>query len=136
MIFRKPYAFFIKYFRVINLIMAVFMAVLIYHTLTVGRFLNEYINDAYNRNIERKETLEEQILMDKYPELYKGLNERRIEKKKVSSFSLGMRQRLGIAITLISNPKFIVLDEPMNGLDDKGVEDMRKVFMHLKEQGN
>ena len=45
MIFRKPYAFFIKYFRVINLIMAVFMAVLIYHTLTVGRFLNEYIND-------------------------------------------------------------------------------------------
>lgn len=45
MIFRKPYAFFIKYFRVINLIMAVLMAVLIYHTLTVGRFLNEYIND-------------------------------------------------------------------------------------------
>lgn len=45
--------------------------------------LNEYINDAYNRNIERKETLKEQILMDKYPELYKGLNERRIEKKKV-----------------------------------------------------
>lgn len=44
--------------------------------------LNKYINDTYNRNIERKEILEEKILMEKYPELYKGLNERRTEKKK------------------------------------------------------
>ena len=45
MILRKPYAFFIKYFRVINLIMAVFMAVLLYRTLKIGNYLTSYIKD-------------------------------------------------------------------------------------------
>ena len=45
MIFRKPYAFFIKYFRIINLVIAVLMAVLIYHTFRIGKFLTDYIND-------------------------------------------------------------------------------------------
>ena len=55
--------------------------------------------------------------------------------KKVGKFSMGMKQRLGIAQAIMENPDILILDEPMNGLDDKGVEDMRKVFMHLKEQG-
>lgn len=64
-----------------------------------------------------------------------GLDPMSIEKKKVSSFSLGMRQRLGIAITLISNPKFIVLDEPMNGLDPKGFIEIRDVILKLNSEG-
>lgn len=57
------------------------------------------------------------------------------EKKKVSKYSLGMRQRLGIAQAIMENPKVLILDEPMNGLDKHGVEDMRKLFFQLKEEG-
>ena len=56
-------------------------------------------------------------------------------KKPVSKYSLGMRQRLGIAQAIMDKPRFLVLDEPMNGLDNKGVEDMRRLFMDLREKG-
>lgn len=56
-------------------------------------------------------------------------------RKKVGKYSLGMRQRLGIAQAIMENPDVLVLDEPMNGLDKHGVEDMRKLFLELKEQG-
>ena len=46
-----------------------------------------------------------------------------------------MRQRLGIAQAIMENPNTLILDEPMNGLDKDGVEDMRKLFMKLREQG-
>lgn len=56
-------------------------------------------------------------------------------KKPVGKYSLGMRQRLGIAQAIMENPKLLILDEPMNGLDNKGVDDMRSLFLKLKEQG-
>jgi ABC-2 type transport system ATP-binding protein len=56
-------------------------------------------------------------------------------KKKVGKYSLGMRQRLGLAQTFMENQKILILDEPMNGLDNKGVEDMRKLFLELKDAG-
>ncbi len=56
-------------------------------------------------------------------------------KKHVGKYSLGMRQRLGIAQAIMENPKILVLDEPMNGLDNDGVQDMRKLFLSLKGQG-
>ena len=56
-------------------------------------------------------------------------------KKKARDFSLGMRQRLGIAQAIMENPRLLILDEPMNGLDNRGVEDMRRLFATLKEQG-
>lgn len=54
---------------------------------------------------------------------------------KVGKYSLGMRQRLGIAQAIMENPDVLILDEPMNGLDKAGVEDMRKLFLKLKEEG-
>ncbi|MCL1853516.1 MAG: ATP-binding cassette domain-containing protein [Peptococcaceae bacterium] len=56
-------------------------------------------------------------------------------KKKVRKYSLGMRQRLGIAQAIMEDQKILILDEPMNGLDREGVEDMRKLFLDLKERG-
>ena len=64
-----------------------------------------------------------------------GLNYQEIEKKKAGDFSLGMRQRLGLAIAMISNPKFIVLDEPMNGLDPQGFIDVRETIIKLNQEG-
>jgi len=56
-------------------------------------------------------------------------------KKPVGKYSLGMRQRLGIAQAIMERPRLLVLDEPMNGLDNRGVEDMRKLFQQLNEDG-
>lgn len=56
-------------------------------------------------------------------------------KKKVKDFSLGMRQRLGIAILLLNNPKLMLLDEPMNGLDPSGVAELRDLIISLNQKG-
>lgn len=55
--------------------------------------------------------------------------------KHVGQFSMGMKQRLAIAQAIMENPKVLIMDEPMNGLDKRGVEEMRQLFLELKEQG-
>ncbi|WP_291579410.1 ABC transporter ATP-binding protein [Clostridium sp. UBA6640] len=54
--------------------------------------------------------------------------------KKVKNFSLGMKQRLGIALALLNNPDFIILDEPINGLDPMGIIEMREIIKRLNEE--
>lgn len=56
-------------------------------------------------------------------------------KLHIKKYSLGMRQRLGLAQAIMENPDLLVLDEPMNGLDKDGVANMRKYLLELKEQG-
>ena len=55
--------------------------------------------------------------------------------KKVGKYSMGMRQRLGIAQAIMEEQNILILDEPMNGLDNQGVEDIRKLLLKLKEKG-
>ena len=55
--------------------------------------------------------------------------------KWVSKYSMGMRQRLGIAQAIMEDPKMLILDEPLNGLDEQGVQDIRTLLLELKRQG-
>ena len=69
-------------------------------------------------------------------ELLKLVGLSKVGKKKVKDFSLGMKQRLGIAISLLGNPEFLVLDEPINGLDPAGIKEIRDIILKLnKEKG-
>ena len=73
---------------------------------------------------------------DEVDELLKLVGLSKTGKKKVHNFSLGMKQRLGIAIALVGNPDFLILDEPINGLDPEGIIDIREIILRLnKENG-
>lgn len=56
-------------------------------------------------------------------------------RKKVKTFSLGMKQRLGIALAILNNPDFVILDEPINGLDPIGISELRSTFKKLANNG-
>lgn len=68
------------------------------------------------------------------PELLKLVGLENTGKKKARNFSLGMRQRLGIAIALAGSPDFLVLDEPVNGLDPQGIIEMRELLLKLNRE--
>ena len=71
---------------------------------------------------------------DTIPQLLKMVGLENAGRKKARNFSLGMRQRLGIAVALVGNPRFLVLDEPINGLDPQGIIEMRRLLLNLNQQ--
>lgn len=71
---------------------------------------------------------------DSIPEILKLVGLENTGKKKAKNFSLGMKQRLGIAVALIGNPDFLVLDEPVNGLDPQGIIEIRELILKLNRE--
>lgn len=73
---------------------------------------------------------------DGIDELLSLVNLTNTKNKKVCNFSLGMRQRLGIAMCLVGNPDFLILDEPINGLDPEGIVEIRELLLKLNKEKN
>ena len=73
---------------------------------------------------------------EKIPEILQLVGLANTGKKKAKDFSLGMRQRLGIAIALLGEPEILLLDEPINGLDPVGIKDIRDLILKLNKEKN
>ncbi|MBQ3543927.1 MAG: ATP-binding cassette domain-containing protein [Lachnospiraceae bacterium] len=87
------------------------------------------------RNLKILAGLRKKINDNEIKETLKTVGLEGAEKKLVRKYSLGMRQRLGLAQAMMEKPDIFILDEPMNGLDNEGVEEMRKILLNLKEEG-
>lgn len=92
------------------------------------------------QDMTAEENLKQQYLIlgipsyDGIPELLKLVGLENTGKKKVKNFSLGMKQRLGIAVALAGDPDFLVLDEPINGLDPQGIIEIRELILKLNRE--
>ena len=87
------------------------------------------------KNLEILASLQHKIGKERIQEVLQTVGLDPKLKKTVSKYSLGMRQRLGIAQAVMEDPSILILDEPFNGLDHRGVEEIRKLLKDLKEEG-
>ncbi len=93
-----------------------------------------YLNMTAEENL-RIQAVRLGLPSDKFiPELLAQVGLSQVGKKKARHFSLGMRQRLGIAVALVGDPDFLVLDEPITGLDPQGIIDIRELILLLHEE--
>ena len=95
-----------------------------------------YENLSARDNIIEELTLLGSPTFDDVDELLKLVGLSDVGNKKAGKFSLGMRQRLGIAIALAGNPDILILDEPINGLDPEGIIDIRELILKLNKEKN
>ncbi|MBO4306310.1 MAG: ABC transporter ATP-binding protein [Clostridia bacterium] len=87
------------------------------------------------RNLEILASLKKKIDIRKAADAMRRVGLDPLSPKPVGKYSLGMRQRLGIAQAIMEEPSLLILDEPMNGLDKNGVVEMRELFKSLKGDG-
>ncbi len=87
------------------------------------------------RNLKLLAGLNKKIDTDKIKEIMQQVGLNPNLRLQVRKYSLGMRQRLGLAQAIMEDPSLLILDEPMNGLDKDGVSDMRRYLLDLKERG-
>ena len=98
-------------------------------------------NPAFYPNLSAYDNLKYYALQRGFTDLsqidkvLKMVNLTNTGKKKAKNFSLGMKQRLGIALAILNNPDFVVLDEPINGLDPIGISELRNTFKNLANNG-
>ena len=95
-------------------------------------FLNSY--SGYN-NLKFLAGINKKISKDRIVEIMELVKLDPANKKHVGKYSLGMRQRLGLAQALMESPDILILDEPMNGLDQSGVNEMRDILSSLAKEG-
>ncbi len=95
---------------------------------------------AFYGDMTAEDNLKQQCLIlgmptyDSIPEILELVGLQNTGKKKARNFSLGMKQRLGIAVALIGNPDLLVLDEPINGLDPQGIIEIRELILKLNRE--
>jgi len=87
------------------------------------------------KNLEILASLNKKIGLEEIAASIRRVGLDPLMKKPVGKYSLGMRQRLGIAQAIMEDPALLILDEPLNGLDKHGVREMRQLIKGLKEQG-
>jgi ABC-2 type transport system ATP-binding protein len=93
-----------------------------------------YLDMTAEENLKQQYRIIGLPSFDGIAELLKLVGLENTGKKKAKNFSLGMRQRLGIAIALAGDPDFLVLDEPVNGLDPQGIIEMRELILKLNRE--
>lgn len=93
--------------------------------LNMSAYRNLQMLSSLNRKISKQQIRDSISLVGLDPD----------SKKHVGKFSMGMKQRLGLAQAIMENPPLLILDEPMNGLDKDGVSQIRELFLSLKEKG-
>jgi len=92
----------------------------------------EYMS-AY-RNLELAARFYKDIKKTRIEEVLQDVGLGQFKNEKVGTFSLGMKQRLGLALAILSEPEFVILDEPANGLDIEGMVDIRNTITHLARE--
>ena len=96
--------------------------------------LNKTVLEQF-KNLKLIASIQNTINDDRIKEVLKLVGLDNEDKKKFKNYSLGMKQKLGIAQVIMEDADFLIFDEPFNGLDNKSCDDMRKLFKQLKKQG-